>query len=90
MNRLYVLLFFFFPRIGFAQDWTVEQIGALPEPVSNNAVCEAIVNDTLYLYSFAGIDSTLHSSGIHLRAYRINKHNNGGRYCSARPSGYAW
>ena len=44
----------------------------MPEPISNNAICEAIVNDTTYVYSFCGIDTTKLYSGINLHAYSYN------------------
>ena len=51
---------------------STELIGKLPEPVANNAVVEGFVGDSAYVYSFAGIDSTKTSAGIHLRSYRVN------------------
>ena len=53
-------------------DKIIQYYGNLPEPVSNNAVCEGFVNDTAYVYSFAGIDFSKKYSGIHLRAFRFN------------------
>ena len=44
----------------------------MPEPVTNNAVCEGFVADTGYVYSFAGLDSTKLYSGIHLKSWRYN------------------
>lgn len=52
--------------------WTLEEMSNMPEPVSNNAVVEGWANDTGYVYSFGGIDSTKLWSGIHLRSYRYN------------------
>ncbi|MFT5511647.1 MAG: hypothetical protein ACI8SE_000040 [Bacteroidia bacterium] len=51
---------------------TISNIGSLPEPVSNNAVIEGWIDQTPYLYSFAGIDTTKSSSGIHLKCFRVN------------------
>jgi len=52
--------------------WQLDSMENLPEPVSNNAVCEGWANDTGYVYSFGGIDSTKIWSGIHLRSFRYN------------------
>ncbi|MEO0404295.1 MAG: hypothetical protein AAF193_05450 [Bacteroidota bacterium] len=71
--------FFFFAiamglaPIGHTQPgWTWEQLPNMPEPVANNAVVEAVSNDTICVYSFCGIDSTLESSGIHLKTFKYN------------------
>ena len=48
---------------------TVQQIGLLPEKVSNNAVCEGFINGRPYLFSFGGIDTSLNASGIHLKCF---------------------
>ncbi len=50
----------------------VTQVGSLPEAVSNNAVVEGFIDNTPYLFSFGGIDTTKEPSGIHLRSYRYN------------------
>lgn len=50
----------------------VTEIGTLPEPVSNNAVCEGFIDDVPYAFSFGGIDATREYSGIHLRSFRTN------------------
>jgi len=51
---------------------TVSEMAAMPEPVSNNAVAEGFVDGVPYVYSFAGIDTTRHHNGIHLKAWRYN------------------
>ena len=48
------------------------EFGPLPEPVTNNAVTAAKVNDTVYVYSFMGLDSSKLWSGIHLKSWRLN------------------
>ncbi len=68
----FTLFFSFFLLVHHAQIWDVLEIGQLPEPVANNAVCEGFVGTTPYLYSFGGIDTTKIYSGIHLHAYRVN------------------
>jgi Secretion system C-terminal sorting domain/Kelch motif len=74
MKKMKILFSFFtiltFPA--FAQHWQVIPLTPLPEKISNNAVCEAFVNDTPFVYSFAGIDSSKRFSGIHLHSYRLN------------------
>jgi hypothetical protein len=44
----------------------------MPEAVSNNAVASATVDDTTYIYSFAGIDTSRDWFGIHLKGFRYN------------------
>lgn len=51
---------------------TISEIGNLPEKVSNNAVCEGFIQDTTFVYSFGGIDTSKIYSGIHLRSFRYN------------------
>tara|TARA_B100000508_G_scaffold69636_1_gene54385 strand:- start:19778 stop:21136 length:1359 start_codon:yes stop_codon:yes gene_type:complete len=46
----------------------------LPEPVTNGGVEFFEIGDSSYVYLFGGIDSTLKSSGIHRRCYKINVH----------------
>ena len=55
-----------------AQQPYYTELPPLPEAVTNNAVVGAIVNDTPYVYSFCGLDSTKLWSGIHLKAWRHN------------------
>ncbi len=55
-----------------AQQPYYTELPPLPEAVTNNAVVGAIVNDTPYVYSFCGLDSTKVWSGIHLKAWRHN------------------
>ncbi|MCB0476899.1 MAG: T9SS type A sorting domain-containing protein [Crocinitomicaceae bacterium] len=65
-------LFLFFCSFAFSQQWTITEVGQLPEPITNNPVCEGWQGDTLYIYTFGGLDATLTSTGIHRRAYRYN------------------
>ncbi|MDB4655498.1 T9SS type A sorting domain-containing protein [Flavobacteriales bacterium] len=55
-----------------SQNWSVAEVASLPEPVANNAVCEGFTPAGSFVYSFAGIDSSLEHSGIHLKSWRIN------------------
>jgi len=72
LNKLTILFFIAcITSSGFSQ-LTVTEVGFLPEPVSNNAQCEGVVNGVPYLYSFGGIDSTKSYQGIHLRSFRYN------------------
>jgi hypothetical protein len=50
----------------------VAQIATAPEPVTNNAVTAATINNENYLFSFGGLDSTKLFLGIHRRNYRYN------------------
>lgn len=61
-------------HVGYSQDVSWEFLPSLPEPVSNNAVTTALVNDTLFVYSFAGIDTSKDWFGLHLRSFRYNTH----------------
>ena len=59
-------------QLAMAQQWTVTEMAAMPEAVSNNAVCEGFVGGVPYVYSFGGIDNTKAWAGIHLRSFRYN------------------
>lgn len=72
MFRQLLCLVFLFPLFGVGQNWEVTEVGVLPEPVSNNAICEGLSPSGNYLYSFGGIDSTLSHNGIHLKCWRVN------------------
>jgi hypothetical protein len=56
----------------FSQGWNITPMAPLPEPVSNNAVCEGFSTAGTFIFSFGGIDSTKSHGGIHLRSYRMN------------------
>ncbi len=56
----------------FAQTVSWEFLAPIPERITNQAVTAAEVDGETYIYSFAGIDSTLECSGDHLRAYRYS------------------
>ena len=51
---------------------SITEVGTLPEPVTNNAVCEGFIDGVPYLFSFAGMDSTKIFSGTHLKSFRMN------------------
>lgn len=53
-------------------DWVWTELPSMPFESSNNAVAVAEVNGVKHVYSFAGLDSTKHLSGIHLKAARYN------------------
>ena len=61
-----------FPILLSAQAWEITEIGTTPESVSNNAVAAAKVDDTIWVYSFSGIDNTKAPVGIHGKAWRFN------------------
>jgi N-acetylneuraminic acid mutarotase len=55
-----------------AQTWEISEMASIPESVTNNAVVEGFINDTTFVFSFGGLDSTKKYSGIHLRSFRYN------------------
>ncbi|MEO0877203.1 MAG: hypothetical protein AAFY48_21610, partial [Bacteroidota bacterium] len=59
-----------------AQSITWEYLAPMPEKVTNNAVTSVTIGDETYLYSFAGIDTTLDCNGDHLRSYRYTLSTN--------------
>lgn len=69
--KKWTFLFLLISNLSFSQ-LTIEEVGNLPESVSNNAVCEGVINGVPYIYSFGGIDSTKLYSGIHLKSFRYN------------------
>ena len=48
------------------------EVANMPMAISNNAVTEGWANDTAYMYSFGGIDSTKIWSGINKKSFRYN------------------
>ena len=48
------------------------ELQSLPEAITNNAVSEGFINDTAYVFTFGGLDSTKLYTGIHKRSYRLN------------------
>lgn len=71
MKNLLTAFLVFASGACFAQ-WTASLHTGLPTRVANNAVCEGFSPSGSYIYSFAGIDSTLEYSGIHLKSWKIN------------------
>ena len=71
-NRLIYCILAAFSFCHLLTSQTFEAMANMPEPVSNNAVTSAKANNTTYIYSFSGIDSTLNQSGIHLKSFRYN------------------
>jgi len=55
-----------------AQYWAPFTVSNMPMPISNNAVTEGWANDTGYVFSFGGIDSTKIWSGITNKSFRYN------------------
>ncbi|MCH8330732.1 MAG: T9SS type A sorting domain-containing protein [Bacteroidetes bacterium] len=56
-------------------NWILEEKASMPMATSNNAVTAVEVGGMRYVYSFAGIDTTLIYSGIHLKAFRYDLAN---------------
>lgn len=66
-----IFLFLFCMKTIFAQP-LYQELPSIPEAVTNNAVAAATVQDTPYIYSFAGLDSTKIWSGVHLKSWQLN------------------
>ncbi|KAA3598358.1 MAG: hypothetical protein DWQ06_11590 [Calditrichaeota bacterium] len=59
----------------FAQNfWTVGN--PLPKKISNNAVASLTIDDTCFVFSFMGIDTTKIWSGITQEAFKLNTFTN--------------
>ncbi|NOR28169.1 MAG: hypothetical protein GQ540_06540 [Lutibacter sp.] len=56
-------------------NFTIQQVTIAPEPVTNNAISIAFINENPYIFSFGGLDSTKLYSGIHQRNYRYDLKN---------------
>ncbi|KAA3632876.1 MAG: T9SS C-terminal target domain-containing protein [Bacteroidetes bacterium] len=67
------LILFEFSSCAQAVSW--EEMAPMPEVVSNNAVTQATVGGTPFVFSFAGIDASKDWDGIHLRSYRYDVEN---------------
>lgn len=50
----------------------IEYLSPMPEPVTNNAVCSIEIEGEHYIYSFAGIDSTLECGTAHLKTFKYH------------------
>lgn len=74
MKNIVILLLFCVSNNLLSQI-TVTEVGSISKRTSNNVVCEGFSNNTPYLYSFGGIDSTKQYSGIHLESFRYNPAN---------------
>jgi hypothetical protein len=79
LNLGIILTIFLIPYLGFTQgksitahNWSLNKVSNLPEPVTNGAVSAYSTFKGTYIYVFGGLDSTLLSSGIHRRCYKIN------------------
>ena len=77
-------MFFLFSIQSLAQSssdidykWSVDKVAELPEPFTNGAVSLSSVGFETYIYVFGGVDSSLSSSGIHRRCYKVNITNPG-------------
>lgn len=72
MRLLSSILFICMCLGGLSQNWSVSKVGRLPFAVANNAVTLAYSDGEACIYTFCGIDSTLKSSGIHLKSAGFN------------------
>ena len=71
MPNLRVLLFLL-SGISSTAQITWQELPAMPEPVTNNAVTSAIVNGSTHIFSFTGMDTTKSCGQAHLRSYMYN------------------
>lgn len=91
MSKLFLLLIFLVSyNIQAQTNWTIEEMLPMPEPVTNNAVCEGFV-EVLgvmkpFVFSFGGIDSTLDYTGIHNKAWSYSVNDKTWESISAIPS----
>ncbi len=76
MRSILTLVFLFVFSISKAQLWVPTRIANMPRAVSNNAVCGAMVNGQMNMYSFGGIDTSKVFSGITQEAYKWQRSNN--------------
>jgi hypothetical protein len=79
MKKLLLLLLmfcFYFNVKSQAIFWFTQDLADMPMPISNNAVVEGWSNNTPYIYSFGGIDSTKIWSGITKKSFRYNTFTN--------------
>lgn len=60
------------PVLSYAQNWEITELAPMPERVTNSAVCEGFSAEGSFVYSFAGIDTSLAHEGIHLRSFRYH------------------
>ena len=75
MKHVILISFLFVSRFVNAQNYryvSATEVANMPMPISNNAVIEGWTNDTAYMYSFGGIDSTKIWSGINKKSFRYN------------------
>lgn len=73
MKLILTFLVAFFNLVAFSQTpWSWNRMDDMPFETSNNAVVEAIVGNSKYVYSFGGIDTTKTAAGIHQRSCKYN------------------
>jgi len=54
------------------KELAVTNLKNVPESLSNNAVIEGFIDKKPFVFTFGGIDSTMHYSGIHKRSYKYD------------------
>lgn len=72
LNSAITCLMFFYLNVHAQSGWTWTELPNMPFHISNNAVSHGMVNDTPYVYTFSGIDTTKLFSGINLTSMRYN------------------
>ncbi len=58
-----------------SQTWQWTEMSPMPFQTANNAVCEAFVGNSEFMYSFGGIDTSKVYTGIHNRCFRYDVAN---------------
>ena len=73
MFRFTLFILLLKSTLSFSQGgWSWTELTPLPFKISNSAVESAIVDDTTYVYSFFGIDTTKIWSGINSKSFKYN------------------
>ncbi len=69
---LFVLFFCILLNVNSQHITLMQEVANMPQAISNNAVVEGWANDTPYVFSFGGIDTSKTWSGISLKSFRYN------------------
>ncbi len=73
MKYIYPFLILLASNFIYAQEqWIWEPLNSMPQPITNNAVAAALIDSVPHVYSFTGLDTTKHYSGISNAAFRFN------------------
>lgn len=70
LSTLSLLILTFF--VNAQSNWKWTELAPIPTATANNAVCQAIINDKKYVYSFGGIENPLLPYSIHQRVFKYD------------------